>query len=46
MAPTGSGQGRRRALAAIAGQVGVSVSTVPKVLHDRSDVSAETRVSV
>lgn len=43
---TGSGEARRRTLAEIADQAGVSVSTVSKVLHDRSDVSAETRAKV
>ncbi|WP_328483994.1 LacI family DNA-binding transcriptional regulator [Streptomyces sp. NBC_00377] len=44
--PTGSSQGRRRTLAEVADQAGVSVSTVSKVLHNRSDVSAETRAKV
>lgn len=33
-------------LAAVAAQAGVSVSTVSKVLHDRSDVGARTRAKV
>lgn len=43
---TGSGEARRRTLAEIADEAGVSVSTVSKVLHNRSDVSAETRAKV
>lgn len=43
---TGSSDGRRRTLAQIADSAGVSVSTVSKVLHNRSDVSAETRAKV
>lgn len=42
----GPGPGAPTTLADIAAQAGVSVSTVSKVLHDRSDVGARTRAKV
>jgi LacI family xylobiose transport system transcriptional regulator len=41
-----TGKGRRVTLTAIAGQAGVSIATVSKVLNGRTDVSPDTRVRV
>ncbi|MFF6957285.1 substrate-binding domain-containing protein [Streptomyces sp. NPDC008317] len=45
-AGSGAGGGGTTTLAEIARQAGVSVSTVSKVLHDRSDVASRTRAKV
>lgn len=46
MTSTAGDDSTRSTLAEIAGEAGVSVSTVSKVLHDRSDVSSKTRAKV